>query len=126
MTTRQQGFLPGRHAIDAVGNGGFRFADMSHRGSIMILPSGIHAWDISSPSEITPSSFESLYREARTVDFFLIGTGETLVRLLEPLTWRFHEYGFQFDAMSTLAAARTYNVLVAEKRRVAAALLAIA
>ena len=30
--------------IDAYGNGGFRFAGMSHQGSILCLPSGIHGW----------------------------------------------------------------------------------
>ena len=43
---RYEGFVPGRHLLDAVGNGGFRFAEMSHRGSILILPSGIYAWDV--------------------------------------------------------------------------------
>ena len=89
------------------------------------MPSGIYAWDIAAPSDIVPSSFDLLYREARTIDFFLIGTGENIVRLVEPLTWRFRDYGFQFDVMSTLAAARTYNVLIGEKRRVAAALIAM-
>ena len=37
---------PGRAPIDAYGNGGFRFADMSHRGSILCLPSGIYAWPV--------------------------------------------------------------------------------
>jgi preprotein translocase subunit SecF len=40
-----EGFVPGRFAIDAYGRGGFRFADMSHRGSILALPSGVHAWN---------------------------------------------------------------------------------
>ena len=40
---RDQHF-PGRAPIDAYGNGGFRFAGMSHRGSILCLPSGIHGW----------------------------------------------------------------------------------
>ena len=36
---------PARAPIDAYGNGGFRFADMSHKGSLIIVPSGIYAWD---------------------------------------------------------------------------------
>lgn len=43
MATRGQGFVPGRHKIDEYGGGGFRFADMSHKGSILALPSGVHA-----------------------------------------------------------------------------------
>ena len=125
MTARGEGFVPGRHAIDAVGQGGFRFADMSHRGSILILPSGIHAWSISSVSDLTAMSFQELFAEAQYIDFVLIGTGEKIYRLAEPLLWRFREYQFQFDMMATLAAARTYNVLVAEHRRVDAAMIAL-
>ena len=46
--------FPGRAPIEAYGNGGFRFADMSHRGSILALPSGIEAWAVASAAEITP------------------------------------------------------------------------
>ena len=39
MTERSgKSFYPGRAPIDAYGNGGFRFAGMSHRGSLLILP----------------------------------------------------------------------------------------
>jgi uncharacterized protein len=125
MSAPTQGFLPGRYPIDAVGEGGFRFADMSHRGSLLILPSGFHAWPITTIEDIKPSSFHPLFAEAKKIDFVLIGTGEKIIRLAEPLLWRFREFSFQFDMMSTVAAARTYNVLVAEHRRVAAALIAI-
>jgi len=81
MTARGEGFVPGRHAIDAVGPGGFRFANMSHRGSILILPSGIHAWPISSVGDLTPTSFQELFHEARDIDFVLIGTGEKFIAL---------------------------------------------
>ena len=43
--TGQAAFYPGRAPIDAYGNGGFRFAEMSHRGSLLCLPSGIYGWD---------------------------------------------------------------------------------
>ncbi|HWT30522.1 MAG TPA: hypothetical protein VN240_05780, partial [Propylenella sp.] len=61
MPEQSGGFLmeparyPGRAAIDAYGNGGFRFADMSHRGSILALPSGIEAWPVTAAAEITPA-----------------------------------------------------------------------
>ena len=45
---------PGRAPIDAYGNGGFRFADMSHRGSILCLPTGIYAWAAVSPAKAQP------------------------------------------------------------------------
>jgi len=43
MTDRSgQRFYPALAPIEAYGNGGFRFAGMSHRGSLLILPSGIY------------------------------------------------------------------------------------
>ena len=45
-------FLPGRHQLEAYGNGGFRFGGMSHRGSVLALPSGVRAWPVRSVSEI--------------------------------------------------------------------------
>ncbi|BGE84166.1 hypothetical protein Ms3S1_06020 [Methylosinus sp. 3S-1] len=45
MAEQGRGFVPGRHKIDAYGDGGFRFAEMSHRGSLLALPSGVHAID---------------------------------------------------------------------------------
>ena len=44
--------LPGRYAIDAFGAGGFRFGDMSHRGSLLILPSGMWAWPVGEPAAV--------------------------------------------------------------------------
>ena len=120
-----EGFVPGRHLLDAVGNGGFRFADMSHRGSILILPSGIHAWDALTPADFTAEAFNAVIAEASDIDLLLIGTGKNPAFIEEPIKWRFREANIGFDAMTTTAAARTYNVLANEGRRVAAALLVV-
>ena len=114
------GFLPGQHAIEGYGAGGFRFGDMSHRGSILALPSGIYAWDVSTPDDLTAEAFERVFAEVRSgghgpIDLLLIGTGEAL-----------RNAGIPCDPMATAAAARTYSILLGEKRRVAAALLAVA
>lgn len=122
---RKQGFVPGRHLIDAVGNGGFRFAEMSHRGSILILPSGVHAWSVNTWDQVNAQSFVDLFKEASDLDFVLIGAGEMPRALPEALRWRFKELRLSVDMMMTVAAARTYNVLMAEGRRVAAALIAV-
>ena len=55
----ESGFVPGRHIIDTYGNGGFRFAGMSHRGSILILPSGIRAWPVTAITDLTPADLLS-------------------------------------------------------------------
>jgi uncharacterized protein len=119
------GFVPGRHLIDSYGAGGFRFAEMSHRGSILALPSGVRAWEVSSARELTEASFAPVFAEAEAIDLLLLGTGVDPVPLAEPLRWRFKELAIGLDVMQTGAAARTYNILLAENRKVAAALIAV-
>ena len=120
-----QGFVPGRHLLDAVGNGGFRFAEMSHKGSILILPYGILAWQARTVGDLTVSSFVQIFAGSDAIDLLLIGTGKDPAFIDEALRWRLRDAKIGCDPMTTTAAARTYNVLLNEGRRVAAALLAI-
>jgi uncharacterized protein len=119
------GFVPGRHPIDAYGNGGFRFAEMSHRGSILALPSGVSKWDVADAAALDEGAFAPVLAEAGEIEILLIGTGRNIVPLPEPLLWRLRDPGMRLDVMQTGAAARTFNILLAENRRVAAALIAV-
>lgn len=121
----REAHFPGRAPIDAYGNGGFRFADMSHRGSLLCLPSGIHGWDAVSAGELTQAHFTRILAEAADIGILLIGAGSDIVRLPKPLREMLSEAGIAADTMSTGAAVRTYNVLLAEDRAVAAALIAV-
>ena len=122
---RYDGFVPGSHVIDGYGGGGFRFADMSHRGAILALPSGVHAWSPLSAQEITPASLRALFDEPKgAVELLLIGTGRELVPPSPELRAALREAGVRVDSMGTGAAISTYNILLGERRRVAAALLA--
>ena len=118
-------FLPRRAPIDAYGNGGFRFADMSHRGSLLALPSGMRAWPVTSPDGVTEASLDAVFAEAAGIEFLLLGMGLDLRPLPQALRWRLRDVGISADPMSTPAAVRTWNVLLAEDRRVAAALIAV-
>ena len=123
---RYDGFVPGRHGIDAYGAGGFRFAGMSHMGSILALPSGVHQWPPALPGDITAASLAPLFAEPRgDVELLLLGTGADLVPQPDTLHWRLRDAGIRLEVMQTGAAARTYNILLNENRRVAAALLAV-
>ncbi|NIX77253.1 Mth938-like domain-containing protein [Microvirga terricola] len=119
------GFLPGRYAIDAYGNGGFRFADMSHRGSILVLPSGIRAWPVVSMADVNEGTLAPIFAEGDAIELLLLGTGREVAALPEPLRARFREARVGLDVMQTGAAARTYNILLAENRKVGAALIAV-
>lgn len=117
--------FPGRAPIDAYGNGGFRFADMSHRGSVLLLPTGVYGWIVGSPSEINVQSLAQIFAEANDIDVLLIGCGADLVPLGKEMREQMREHSISCDTMSTGAAVRTYNVLLAEERNVAAALIAV-
>ena len=117
--------FPGRAPIDAYGNGGFRFAEMSHRGSILCLPSGVHGWEPADPAGFSLDDFARIFAEAADIEILLVGSGRDLRPLPAALRAAFREARISADPMSTGAAVRTYNVLLAEDRAVAAALIAV-
>ena len=116
---------PGRAPIDAYGNGGFRFADMSHRGSILCLPSGIYAWPPATPADLEVAAFQPVLSESESLGVLLLGTGATQAMPQAEVRRAFTQAGIVLEAMSTGAACRTYNVLLAEGRAAGAALLAV-
>lgn len=121
----REAHFPGRAPIDAYGNGGFRFADMSHRGSVLMLPSGVYAWDIQEGDPLAIGKFKRVLDEARDIEVLLVGTGRDIRRLPTDLKAALKAAGIASDPMSTGAAVRTYNVMLAESRAVAAALIAV-
>ncbi|TIL88423.1 MAG: hypothetical protein E5Y73_22985 [Mesorhizobium sp.] len=121
----REAHFPGRAPIEAYGNGGFRFADMSHRGSLLCLPSGIYGWEPADPLALTAADFAKLLNEADQVEILLVGAGKDLRPLPAALRAVLKAAGLAADPMSTGAAVRTYNVLLAENRAVAAALIAV-
>jgi uncharacterized protein len=126
--TLKPAYFPSRAPIDAYGNGGFRFADMSHIGSILCLPSGIYNWEIGDVSEISDlsfSDFKKIIQDADQFDVLLIGTGTEIKPISKTVREQFKEHRVVIEPMSTGAAVRTYNVLLAEERRVACALRAV-
>ena len=117
--------LPHLAPIEAYGNGGFRFAGMSHRGSLLCLPGGIWAWPVRAPAEINEASLALAPEHKDALDFFILGTGRDLWVPPQRLRQHLREAARSVDAMSTGAAVRTFNVLLAENRRVGAALIAV-
>lgn len=124
MTTGEAHF-PQRAPIDAYGNGGFRFADMSHRGSLIIVPSGIYGWDVARFEDLTPDRCARFLAELKRPSFVLLGTGTEHRLPAADVRKLFADAGLGLEPMSTAAAARTYNVLLAEGRDFAAGLIAV-
>jgi uncharacterized protein len=117
--------LPRPALIDAHGGGGFRFAGMSHRGSLLCLPDGIWAWSVATPAALTDEQFALVFARPDTLDFFILGTGDAPWVVPQTLRDRFREAHISVDAMTTGPAARTYNVMLMEGRRVGAGLIAV-
>jgi uncharacterized protein len=117
--------LPRQAVIDAHGGGGFRFAGLSHRGSLLCLPDGIWAWPVVSPDQITVEALSSIFDRADALDFFILGFGAVPWVTPEPLRARFRNAHISFDAMTTGSAVRTYNVMLMESRRIGAGLIAV-
>jgi uncharacterized protein len=117
--------LPRQVLIDAHGGGGFRFDDMSHRGSLLSLPDGIWAWPVTSSEAITEEALSMVFDRAGDLDFFILGTGATPWTMPGSLRQRFRDIHVSADPMATGPAVRTYNVMLMEGRRVGAGLIAI-
>jgi uncharacterized protein len=117
--------LPRPAVIEAYGDGGFRFAGMSHRGSLLCFPDGIWAWPITVVAELSKDLLAPVFARADALDFFLIGGGRDPFVLPESLRARFRDVSLTVDAMPTGAAVRTWNILLAEGRRVGAGLIAV-
>jgi uncharacterized protein len=117
--------LPGLAPIEAYGKGGFAFAGMSHRGSLLCLPRGIWAWPVVQASEIDEAALEPVFAAGRDFAHFILGTGTAPWMMPQPLRRRFQALGIVVERMTTGAAVRTYNILLGEQRRIAAALIAV-
>ena len=117
--------LPRSAPIEAYGNGGFAFADMSHRGSLLCLPDAIWAWPVTRPDEINEGALQQVIANAAHIDTLIVGTGN---EVWIPPSWlreRLRKTRVVIDAMQTGPAIRTYNIMIGERRRVAAALIAV-
>jgi len=117
--------LPQAAAIEAYGRGGFRFAGMSHRGSLLCLPHGIWASAVTSASEIDLAALALAFAPETQIDHFLIGTGRDLAAMPQSSRDAFRERRIALEGMTTGAAVRTYNILLDERRRIGALLIAV-
>lgn len=112
-------------SVDAWGGGGFRVSGDWRPGSLLILDDVARSWAATSLAALTLDDFAEVLANRGAVEFVLLGTG--LTQGLPPRALRdgLKAAGIGLEFMSTEAAARTYNVVASEGRRVAAALIAV-
>jgi uncharacterized protein len=117
-----------RHApsIDAYGDGGFRLDGERREGSLLILSDEARTWSVGALSELTPESLAPVLEAGRVeVEFLLLGVGARNAMPPRAVREALQRAGIGLEFMDTPSAARLYNVLTAEGRRLAAALIAI-
>ena len=115
-----------RQILQAYGKGGFRVSDVQWAGAIIVFPTRTVSWNVKTLADLTVDAFAPV-KEATDppIELVLIGTGPRMALLPSKFQAALRAMGFSIDVMETGAACRTYNVLIGEERRVAAALLPI-
>jgi uncharacterized protein len=114
----------GRQLIQAHREGGFTIAGVRHEGSVLVLPDRTVPWAVRELAAVTLESLEPITAVATSVDLLILGAGARFGQPQPDLRQALRARGIVIEAMDTGAACRTFNVLLAEDRRVAAALIA--
>ncbi|MDE0044634.1 MAG: Mth938-like domain-containing protein [bacterium] len=114
-----------RNVITSYGNGGFRIGEHRHEGSLIVFPDAVMAWPVAGMPDVTPAVLAEVVARSARVDILLLGCGEASEVPPREVREFLRPHGIVVDAMTTGAACRTYNILMAEERLVAAALMAV-
>lgn len=117
----------GKQVIDGYGDGGFRVSGARVEGSVIVFPDRLFAWGAAELAEVTATTLEAVSSagKAGQVELLLLGTGARMSQIDRGLRRELRAAGVVIEVMDTGAACRTYNVLLAEGRKVVAALIAV-
>ena len=114
-----------RQFVQSYGAGRFKVSRIEYQGSIIVLPGRTLSWHIAKHDDINIKNLVAVLEEVPRIEILLIGCGQMMQLLPRELTDACRRKGLAVDAMDTGAACRTYNILAAEGRRVAAGLVAL-
>jgi len=114
-----------RPVIDSYGDGGFRISGTRLEGSVLVLPDRAEPWPVATLEALDPERLARTLQTDPPIEILLLGCGERMTLAPAALRTRLRETGIAVEPMDTGAACRTYNVLLSEHRRVAAALIAV-
>lgn len=114
-----------RQVIDGYGEGQFCVSSQWRVGAVIVLPDRTLAWTATDVPSLTAAHFAAVVAAEPKVELLLLGTGPTMKLVPKALRQELRESGIVVEFMDSGAACRTYNVLLAEGRRVAAALLPV-
>lgn len=115
----------GRKIITGYGGGGFQLNEDKVEGSLLLYRGTALGWPVGSISEARLTQFEEILTKHEDIELLLVGTGAAWEEVPQRLEAHLRERDVRMEVMDTGAACRTYNVLLSEERRVAAALIAV-
>lgn len=110
-----------RQVIESYGASGFRVSGAVYEGAILVLPQATQAWPVDTLADASRANLAAVIEAGMQI--LLVGCGKHIAPVPQELRQDLRARGIVVEAMDTGAACRTYNVLLAEDRRVAAALL---
>ena len=118
----------GAQIIQSYNGGVFQISGERYEGAVFVLADRSVPWVLSenfsgTVADLRVDDFEPLFDQAKDIDVLLLGCGARIAFLDSNLRSALKERGLNIDVMDSGAACRTYNVLMAEGRRVVAALL---
>ena len=113
----------GRQIIESYGDDGFRINGERYPGPVIVWPEGVAAWAVSGIGAAAIETLDAVFAAEPPIEILLIGSGATFEMAPAALRSALGARGVSIESMDTGAACRTYNVLMAEDRRVAAALI---
>lgn len=118
--------LPGdRPALQAYRPGGFRISGGDVTGGVLLFPDGWRSWPVTDPAALTPEDLAPVLNHVPRPELLLIGCGDVLAALPTAARRALEAAGLAWEPMDTGAAVRTFPMLLAEDRLVAAALIPV-
>ena len=115
----------GRNIIQSYGNGKFQISDKKYDHSVLVFPDQIIPWSPIDTNNLIVDDFKKVLTVGPIVELLVLGCGKTTWFLPLPLRDELKEMGLVLEPMDTGAACRTFNVLLGENRRLAAALMLV-
>lgn len=113
----------GFRIIDSYGPGRFKISGTGYHGPLLVFPKRVVPWTVTSPDDLTVEALSDVFNEDPAVEVLLFGCGPRMTLVKPSLRQAIRDKGVAMDPMDTGAACRTYNILLSEGRRVAAALI---
>lgn len=116
---------PQRQLIQGYREGGFTIGGVRHAGSVLVLPERTLAWEVAELDEVSAMTLAPILEAEPAVEILVLGSGSRFAMVSQELRADLKSRGVSVESMDSRAACRTFNLLLAEDRRVAAALIAI-